>query len=170
MNTAVETKSISIATKAEKLEITTPEQFHEGCSVLNRIAALEKEVEDTFKSSQEKTNAAHKEVVAAKNRHLDPLTKAKKLVKSRLEDYFVGPVGKDKALTNGTGFSFTTRWKAEMVDLQKLVKAAAKNKDLLCYLKPNSAALDKTASAMQKAFNVPGFKAVSTPSSSFRKS
>jgi hypothetical protein len=51
-------------------------------------------------------------------------------------------------------------WSAEVVSLLALVKAAAANPSLLCYLQANESALGSAARAQKTLFSVPGCKAV----------
>lgn len=51
-------------------------------------------------------------------------------------------------------------WSAEVVSLPSLVKAAAANPALLCYLQANESALNAAARAQKNVFSVPGCKAV----------
>lgn len=55
-----------------------------------------------------------------------------------------------------SGISRRSNWKAKIVDLHALVKAAAKDKSLLAYLEPNQTALNNRAKADQKTLNIPG--------------
>lgn len=55
-----------------------------------------------------------------------------------------------------SGISRRANWKAKVTDLHALVKAAAKDKNLIAYLEPNQTALNNRAKADQKTLNIPG--------------
>jgi len=55
-----------------------------------------------------------------------------------------------------SGISRRSNWKAKVTDLHALVKAAAKDKNLLAYLEANQTALNNRAKADQKTLNIPG--------------
>lgn len=56
------------------------------------------------------------------------------------------------------GFTSRPHYTCEVVDFNALVKAAAVNPNLLCYLQPNESALNKLASSMKEVFQLPGCK------------
>jgi hypothetical protein len=55
-----------------------------------------------------------------------------------------------------SGISRRENWKCKIVDLHALVKAAAKDKNLLCYLEANQSALNARAKADRQTLNIPG--------------
>lgn len=55
-----------------------------------------------------------------------------------------------------SGISKRENWKCKVNDLHALVKAAAKDKNLLAYLEPNQRALDARAKADRQTLNLPG--------------
>lgn len=67
---------------------------------------------------------------------------------------FAAPV--EPTYAKASGISRRANWKAKVTDLHALVKAAAKNKDLLAYLEPNQTALNNRAKADEKTLNIPG--------------
>ncbi|SRR6266436_8205817 len=60
------------------------------------------------------------------------------------------------AYSRTAGISRRENFKAKVVDLHALVKAAAKDKALLAYLEPNQTALNNRAKADRQTLNIPG--------------
>ena len=60
------------------------------------------------------------------------------------------------------GFTSRPNYSCSVVNLQELVKAAAANPNLLCYLQPNEVALGALARSMKDAFTLPGCKLIKT--------
>ena len=62
--------------------------------------------------------------------------------------------------TRAAGIASRETWSAKIVSLKQLVQAAARNDALLCYLLPNTVALNAQARALKTACNIPGVQAV----------
>lgn len=61
------------------------------------------------------------------------------------------------------GLSRTTRWGAEVTDLDKLIAAVAKSEQPNTYLKADMPSLNKQASSLKEKLNIPGVKPVKNP-------
>lgn len=72
---------------ANTLMIATDAQAGATVEVLNTVNKLIKEVNDTFDPIIDKANKAHKEAIAQRNRHRDPLTSAKAIITDKVAGY-----------------------------------------------------------------------------------
>lgn len=72
---------------ANTLMITTDAQAGAAVEVLTAVNNLIKEVNDTFDPIIDKANKAHKEAIAQRNRHRDPLNAAKTIITDKVVGY-----------------------------------------------------------------------------------
>ncbi len=89
---AIDTKKIEARTggavaQAESLTVATDQQFEEGGGFLRGLKAIRKEIANTFDPISKKLHEAHKEVVAQKKRHSEPVEKAERIVKKKIGGY-----------------------------------------------------------------------------------
>lgn len=87
------------------------------------------------------------------------------VVEAVLEQPIVAvPVAAPQTFQKSSAAIVRETWKAEITDLHALVKAAAKDKNLMAYLSVNQSALDAMARAAKDTLSIPGVKAVSSKS------
>ena len=93
-NTAVETKEkelnqelSSVTTFAEGLVIDSEDSMLEGRDYLRTIKDLKGKMLETFDPVVSAANKAHKEAVAAKKMHVDPLDAATAVIKRKVGTY-----------------------------------------------------------------------------------
>lgn len=84
---AVSRKSTELATQAAAIEITNPAAQEEASQVLLTIAAMRKEIADTFKPMKDAAFKAHR-VICDQEKTIDaPLAAAERLIKDRIGAY-----------------------------------------------------------------------------------
>lgn len=83
----LEGKALSITEYAGGLEVASEEDMTVAHSHLKAIKGLIKEVKETFDPVVEAAHATHKKSVAAKNKHLEPLTSAEGVIKGKIGGY-----------------------------------------------------------------------------------
>ncbi|KKM62742.1 hypothetical protein LCGC14_1518630 [marine sediment metagenome] len=93
MTTAIEgtqeivQKTDSAIEEAEGYQIESPVVYEAAGMFLKGLKAIQKEINETFDPVVKSTNAAHKEAVAAKKKHAEPLKKAESIVKVKMGTY-----------------------------------------------------------------------------------
>lgn len=83
----LEQKALAIPDQAMALEITDAGSYQVAAELLLTVKALLKEVDATFNPIIEKQYQAHREALAQKKRHQDPLLKAEQILKPRLAKF-----------------------------------------------------------------------------------
>lgn len=81
-------KTSDALTRASELEIKDDVEFKAAGAFVQVIKDLRKEVDKTFDDSIEAAFKAHKSMIAAKNRHADPLAEAERITKWKMAAYF----------------------------------------------------------------------------------
>ena len=89
---AIDTKQIEARTggavaQAESLTVATDQHLEEGAGFLKGLKAIRKEIASTFDPIARKLHEAHKEVVAQKKRHSEPVEQAERIVKKKIGGY-----------------------------------------------------------------------------------
>ena len=113
----IEKESTELVVKSQNLVITNQGQYEDAASFLQILKGMQKKVENSFNSIIEKAHQAHKEAIAKRDEHLDPLKKAEKTVKNLMVNYTEGQERKARE---------------EQARLQRLADAeAAKQKKIL---------------------------------------
>ena len=88
-----------------------------------------------------------------------------------MKEEAMAPVVQVKAeVAKVSGVITTKRWKAEVVNVEALIKFVAKNPKWAHLLKPDTAALNALARSQKAAMEIPGVLAVSEESKSVRTS
>lgn len=93
MNTAtirkpeIESKAISVAQSAQRIQIRNDETYLEATSMLTAIKAMRKEVDDTFNPVIYAAHRTHQEAIGAKKKIETPLIAAENLLKRGVSDY-----------------------------------------------------------------------------------
>ena len=83
----IEKESTELVVKSQNLVITNQGQYEDAASFLQILKGMQKKVENSFNSIIEKAHQAHKEAIAKRDEHLDPLKKAEKTVKNLMVNY-----------------------------------------------------------------------------------
>lgn len=81
---ASDEKALSAVDKARQLSILTPTDYTVADTFCVGLKELEKEIVGTFKDPKEKAWAAHKSIVAAEAKHLEPIQEARRLIKQKM--------------------------------------------------------------------------------------
>ena len=86
--THLENKELTVLARANALAPTNQETYDEAARfVLERVKPLEREVKDTFDPIVSAANKTHKEAVAQRDKHLKPLTEAKRIATQKCKVY-----------------------------------------------------------------------------------
>lgn len=80
----IDKKALSAVEQARALTISSNELYVQADNACVGLKELEKEIVATFKEPKEKAWAAHKSIVAAEAKHLDPVVEARKLYKQKM--------------------------------------------------------------------------------------
>jgi len=80
-------RSVKAMAEAKAISVTDNDTYSMACDFLKGLKAIEKEINDTFDPIIKKQFEAHKEAVAQKKRHLEPIQRAEALVKPKLGAY-----------------------------------------------------------------------------------
>lgn len=83
----LEKNTMEVERRANAIQIRTPDEYGLAGDELKIIKALEKQVMDTFADPIKKAHAAHKSLVAAKDKHLEPLEAAERIIKGKMSTY-----------------------------------------------------------------------------------
>lgn len=87
--TVIEQTALTWPEKAETITITDQASYNLAASMLREIGDLEKEVKAHHEPIKTAAHGAHKAAVAGEKRFLDPLTKAKKIIRDGLSTWEV---------------------------------------------------------------------------------
>lgn len=83
----IDTQANNALTFADALKIETANDYTAAGARWTTLAALAKEIKETFGPIKAKLHAAHKETVAQEKRHLDPVESAQKTIKQKMIGY-----------------------------------------------------------------------------------
>lgn len=83
----IDAKTGNAIVQAESLTVATDQHLEEGAGFLTGLKTIRKEIADTFDPIARKLHEAHKEVVAQKKRHSEPVEKAERIVKKKIGAY-----------------------------------------------------------------------------------
>ena len=83
----VEEHALTVLEQAKALVITTPEQYIVGADLLKAIKATQAEIVETFEKPKRLAHEAHKAVIAAEKKHLEPAQQAERFIKDKLNAY-----------------------------------------------------------------------------------
>jgi hypothetical protein len=81
------TKGLNAVTQANSITIDSNDSYSAADAFCVSLKELEKEVAATFKDPKDKAWAAHKAVVAAENKHLEPIEQARRIIKQKLDGW-----------------------------------------------------------------------------------
>jgi len=76
-----------IVQDATALSIQNDEQFHSASSMLREIKRVQKEVDEYFDPAIKKAYETHKAILDAKKKQSEPLKKAERIIKSKVNEY-----------------------------------------------------------------------------------
>lgn len=83
----IEEKSGDVTTKANSIQIATKSEYHAATNYLKDIKSLQKEIKSVFDPIINKAHQAHKEAIAQRDKYLNPVKDAEKIVKDKVSDY-----------------------------------------------------------------------------------
>ena len=83
----IEQESTALVVKAKGMVITTQEENIVAGEFLQSIKAMQGEVKEAFDPIIEKAHAAHKEAITQRDKYLDPLKEAEKIIKGLKTEY-----------------------------------------------------------------------------------
>lgn len=82
-----ENKTARAVTEARTMVVDSPESFTLADRMCAGLAALRKEVIDTFADAKQKAFATHRAITAAEAKHLEPIDEARKIYKQKLDTF-----------------------------------------------------------------------------------
>jgi hypothetical protein len=82
-----DSKAMTAVEQARALTITTAAEYTAADVMCTGLKELEKEIITTFKEPKEKAWSAHKAIVAAEAKHLEPVQQARKIIKSKMSEW-----------------------------------------------------------------------------------
>ena len=179
----VEERSLTLTEEVNGVSISDQESLNKANNFLAEIKGLRKEVADTFDPIISKAHKAHAEALAQKKKIDAPLADAEKTIKRGMAFYIDEQDRKreeeekvardmidaglgDLALKEHIpqpkmeGTHTQTRWHAEVVDKEKLIKAVANGHVSTEAITPNMSYLNSCATGDKGTFNIPGVKEV----------
>ena len=83
----VEKETADLITQSQSLVITNQLEYEDAATYLQSIKKMQKKVEESFNSIIQKAHEVHKEAIAKRDEHLDPLKEVEIKVKKLLVDY-----------------------------------------------------------------------------------
>jgi hypothetical protein len=83
----LQTATNDLLRRSETLLITNDEEFQAGGRLLHSIKDFEREIDDSFDPVIKSAHKAHKDALAAKAKHLSPLTQAKSNIRLEMGRY-----------------------------------------------------------------------------------
>ena len=170
---AIQEETDSVIVYATGLEIGNEKDLSKAGDFLTfGIKPVLKLVHDAFDPICKAANTAHKEATKQRQRKLEPLEQAEKIVKSKIATFVDARARSGSMLTveghsalvgavaKPEGISTSDKWTAEVVDVYELMAAIISNEAPTDAMIPNQKRLDEMARALREGFNVPGVKAV----------
>lgn len=86
-NLEIQVETNDALQKAEAFNIIDQEQLDAAGSFLVLTKGIKKKINETFKPIVDKAHAAHKEAIAQRDKHLEPLNKAERIIKPKISVY-----------------------------------------------------------------------------------
>ena len=83
----IEKESTDLVVKSQNLVIANQDQYEDAGMFLKTIKGMQKKVEDSFNPIIEKAHQTHKEAIAKRDEHLNPLKGAEKTIKGLMITY-----------------------------------------------------------------------------------
>lgn len=169
---------MQLASTATALRVVSAEDYEAAGQLVLDISALRKEVAASFDGVIAKTAAAHRQALAAKRLHDDPLREALDHLKTAMLAWArqqVAPAADAVRLPPGCavpevmavapapsveGMYRRETWRAEVVDMKELAQAVASGKVPSDALMPNQPFLNAAARQMRSLLAYPGVAAV----------
>lgn len=84
---AVERQALAVRDRAHAIAVRTPAEYESAVNFLRETKAIREAIEQTFDPAIKAAHDAHKAVLAAKRRHLDPVDDAERHVKGLVGAY-----------------------------------------------------------------------------------
>lgn len=119
----LEKESLSVNEQAHALQVQNREQLSLASEFLKTVKALKQSIAETFDPIIENTRRAWKEAIAQKDKHLDPLEKAEKLVLEKTNFYLV----EERKAREIEEARLREQQRKEKEDLDRKAAVAAKN-------------------------------------------
>lgn len=88
MSEALQDKLVPVIEEMAGLEVKTVDAWQQAAELLVTIRKLSKDVDDTFDAPSKAAHQAHKQVLAAKKKHSQPLESAENRIKKMLVDFY----------------------------------------------------------------------------------
>jgi len=85
--TEVDTRAKEALSLATEITIRDNETYETACAFLKSLKAIEKEIADTFDEPIKRAFEAHKSILGAKGRHMEPIQQAERVVKPKIATY-----------------------------------------------------------------------------------
>lgn len=126
----IKEQSLELINKANDMEVRTREQYDSTAIFLKAIKAIQKQVKKTFDPIVDKTRAAWKESVAQKDKHLNPLVEAERLVKKKVLLFLQEDARKRKAEEDRLAAEARERERKEKAKLEKKAEKAEARGDM----------------------------------------
>jgi len=126
----IKEQSLELINKANDMEVRTREQYDSTAIFLKAIKAIQKQVKETFDPIVDKTRAAWKESVAQKDKHLNPLVEAERLVKKKVLLFLQEDARKRKAEEDRLAAEARERERKEKAKLEKKAEKAEARGDM----------------------------------------
>lgn len=83
----IEQNALAAVEQAKAIVINSDDTFQEAGLFLKGLKAIQKSIEDTFSAPIKAAHLAHKAIVAAKDKHYEPVEMAEKIIKAKLAVY-----------------------------------------------------------------------------------
>ena len=128
--------------------IDGPISLQTATALVQELNDLSKTIEETFEGQRSKTYAAYKEIIAQRDKYLDPVKAVIKTLRGRIAHY-MNASGDEAA-----GASKVDNWKAVVVDADRIPRK---------YMVPDMKRLNEIAKGLQAEFNIPGCRVENKP-------
>jgi len=83
----IEKKVMALSTEANQITVASQPEYETAGSFLRTMKSLRDEIGETFDPVVDSAHRAHKQAVAARKKHLDPVELAERIVKRKMADY-----------------------------------------------------------------------------------
>jgi hypothetical protein len=170
---AIQEETDSVIVYATDLQIENEKDLSKaGDFLVLGIKPVIKLVLDAFDPICAATNKAHKEATKQRQRKLEPLKQAEKIIKSKIAAWVderartgamltvEGHAELVSAVAKPEGISTSDKWSAEVTDFFALVRGVVNDEAPTDVLQPNQKRLDEMARALRDGLKIPGVKAV----------
>jgi len=84
---AVDSQAMDAVQGAQNLLVNNPQRYEAAAGFVKTMKKLRGQIDDTFDPVVKTAHAAHKEAVAAKKKHMEPVVQAEKITKGKMSLY-----------------------------------------------------------------------------------